>query len=355
VTADLPLNTSMNGCSHHPLSPFAQPFLIGGVCIPNRVVLAPMAGLTISAYRRHLRLHGVGLVTTEMVSAYGLVYGNVRTVEYLDFAEEERPLAVQLFGDSPDIMAQAAERVLSRDRVADVLDINMGCPVRKVVRTGAGSALLGDHDRAVAVAMAVVRMAAPFGVPVTVKLRSGLRAGETGGVVDLARRLEEVGVAAVGLHPRTADQFYRGEADHTITAKVVEGLGIPVVASGDIRSHVSARTVLERTGATAVMLARGAAGDPWSVGALLSGMDTPRPALDVVIADLRALLTRVAEERGSQRAARWSRKLLGWYLRPSGVPAFLIEKLRRLPDVDALDRALAEIADGMADGRLGSH
>ncbi|HLA80343.1 MAG TPA: tRNA-dihydrouridine synthase family protein, partial [Thermoleophilia bacterium] len=151
----------------------AAPFRIGGVKIPNRVVLAPMAGLTTSAYRRHLKGHGAGLVTTEMVSAYGLLHGTVRTGEYLDFAEEERPVAAQLFGDTPEVMVRAAELILSRAGVPDLLDINMGCPVRKVVQTGAGAALLGHPERAVAIAAAVVKVAAQGGVPVTVKLRSG--------------------------------------------------------------------------------------------------------------------------------------------------------------------------------------
>ena len=167
-------------------SPFAQPFRIGPVEIPNRVILAPMAGLTISGYRRHLKAHGVGLVTTEMVSAHGLLHHNIRTGEYLDFREEERPLAVQLFGDTPEAMAGATEIVLARSKRPDLIDINMGCPVRKVVRTGAGSALLADPARAVAMAAAVVKVAAQAGVPVTVKLRSGVKAGDgVAAVVDL--------------------------------------------------------------------------------------------------------------------------------------------------------------------------
>ena len=132
-----------------------------------------MAGLTISAYRRHMKAHGVGLVTTEMVSAHGLLHRNVRTGAYLDFEEEERPLAVQLFGDTPEVMEARGRAVLARERIPDIIDINMGCPVRKVVKTGAGAALLGDPVRAVAVAAAVVRAALRYGVPVTVKLRSG--------------------------------------------------------------------------------------------------------------------------------------------------------------------------------------
>ena len=206
---------------------FGAPFAIGRVLIPNRVVLAPMAGLTNSAYRRHLKAHGAGLVTTEMVSAHGLIHGNKRTDDYLGFAPEERPIAVQLFGDTPEAMARAARLVLEGrsgragdlSAVPDMLDINMGCPVRKVVRTGAGSALLADPERAIAMAEAVVKVASEHGVPVTIKLRSGLQEGERA-AVDLAPRLEEVGVAALGVHPRATSQHYRGNADHTITGYI---------------------------------------------------------------------------------------------------------------------------------------
>ncbi len=336
---------------------FATPFRIGAVDVPNRVVLAPMAGLTSSAYRRHLKAHGAGLVTTEMVSAYGLLHHNVRTAEYLEFAEEERPLAVQLFGDTPEAMAGAAALVLSRASVPDVIDINMGCPVRKVVRTGAGSALLADPDRAVALTAAVVKEATQAGVPVTVKLRSGIRAADVAAdcgrtVIELARRLEAAGAAAVGMHPRTADQFYHGKADHAVTAALVAALSVPVIASGDIHSFSSAAAVVERTGVTAVMLARGAAGDPWSVDALLGGGDQVRPPLDEVVADLRRLLARAAEERGPVRAARWARKLLGWYLRPSGVSAAVVESLRSLSDVAALDTALRALVDNLQETNL---
>lgn len=307
--------------------------------IPNRVVLAPMAGLTSSAYRRHLKQHGVGLVTTEMVSAYGLFYHNARTAEYLDFTLEERPVAVQLFGDTAEVMIKAAEAVLSKPMVPDIIDINMGCPVRKVVKTGAGAALLADPERAVSIARGVVGVAAQAGVPVTVKLRSGLRPGECI-VADLAPRLEQVGVRALCVHPRAASDHYRGKADHDVTAAVVRAVTIPVMASGDIDSVESALAIVGSTGATAVMVARGVVGDPWLVGALLSGRRAARPPLAEVVEDLRRLLTLAVEERGPRRAAPWMRKLLGRYLRPSGVDPAAIEYLRTLSEAGALDAAL---------------
>jgi tRNA-dihydrouridine synthase B len=335
-------------------SPLAEPFAIGHVALPNRVVLAPMAGLTSSCYRRHMKAHGVGLVMSEMVSAYGLIYGNVRTGGYLDFAEEERPIAVQLFGDDPDAMARATEIMLSRAPAPDLVDINMGCPVRKVAKTGAGVSLMGDPDRAVAVAAAVVRAAAGGGSsggvewgrrsPVTVKLRGGLVPGD-GLAVALAPRLEEVGVAALGVHPRAASEYYHGRADHRVTAAVVGAVGIPVMASGDIDSVESAIEVVETTGAAAVMVARGVSGNPWLVGALLSGRRAARPPLDEVVEDLRRLLRGAEQEMGSERASRWIRKLLTWYLRPSGVSPRRLDAILVLTETRAIDEALAGLTE----------
>jgi tRNA-dihydrouridine synthase B len=333
---------------------FASPFAIGRLVIPNRVVLAPMAGLTTSAYRRHLKAHGAGLVTTEMVSAYGLQHGNKRTTEdYLRFVEEERPIAVQLFGDTPEVMAQAARLVLEgrpghggpARPAPDILDINMGCPVRKVTHSGAGSALLADPERAVAMAAAVARVASEHGVPVMVKLRSGVREGERT-AVDLAPRLEQAGVAALGVHPRTTSQHYRGDADHTVTKAIVRAVGIPVIASGDVTSLAAAQTIVRATGATAVMVARGATGDPWLIDSLVSGEDRPRPPLPEVVADLRALLALVLDEMGDGRALKWMWRLIGWYLRPSRVPMGVIDGLRAAPDGRSLDQALSALAEG---------
>jgi tRNA-dihydrouridine synthase B len=320
----------------------AAPFNIATVAIPNRVVLAPMAGLTSSAYRRHMKRHGAGLVVTEMVSAQGLLHHNTRTQEYLDFADSERPLAVQLFGDSAELMARAAEAVLAGAHVPDLLDINMGCPVRKVVKTGAGCALLSDPARAAAVAGAVVRVASQCGIPVMVKLRSGLRPGDGLGLA-LAPRLEAAGVAALGVHPRAASQYYHGTADHSITAAITAAVGLPVMASGDIDSVRAAVTVLESSGAAAVMVARGVTGDPWLIDGLLAGEEVPRPGLPEVVADLRSLLALVAQERGEERAARWIRKLLTWYLKPSKVPAPAIEPIRALATAAEVDAALAAL------------
>ena len=323
-------------------SPLAAPFVIGQVEIPNRVVLAPMSGVTTSAYRRHLKSHGAGLVVTEMVSAQGLLHDNARTAGYLAFAEEERPLAVQLFDDEPDAMSRAVERVLSRARVPDLLDINMGCPVRKVVKTGAGSALMADPARAAAVASAAVQVASAARVPVMVKIRSGIEPGD-GLAVRLAPCLEAVGVAALGIHARAASEYYHGKADHSVTEAVVSAVDIPVMASGDMTSVEKALAVVEATGAAAVMVARGVTGNPWLVGELLSGRSAARPVLPVVVDDLRRLLRLVAEEQGQERGALWIRKLLTCYLRPTRVPAPTIEAIKALETAQEVDAALGTL------------
>ncbi len=324
------------------VSELSRPFSIGGLAIPNRVVLAPMAGITNSAYRRHLKRHGAGLVVTEMVSAYGLIYSNHRTEEYVDFAEEERPVAVQLFGDEPEVMGKAARLVLEREQRPDLLDLNLGCPVRKVTRGGAGCALGADVARAAAVAAAVVGAASPRGIPVTAKIRSGLTPEEPN-AVDLARRLEDAGVAAVAMHPRAATQFYRGRADHELTARVVQAVSVPVIASGDVYSWEIARTILAESGATALMAARGALGNPWLIHELLEGRARERPALAVAVADLLELLARAREDLGPERATRWIRKHLTWYLQPYPVPGTIAHELRTCPDYQALVEALGRL------------
>jgi tRNA-dihydrouridine synthase len=266
-----------------------------------------------------------------MVSAHGLLHANARTGHYLDFFEEERPLAVQLFGETPDVMARATHAVLSRPRVPDVIDMNMGCPVRKVVRSGAGAALMADPDRAQAIAAAVVEVASSAGVAVTAKIRSCPEGGVTA-AVQFALRLEAAGVQAVAVHPRTPAQMYRGHPDHEVTAAIARAVAVPVIASGGILRVAGAIEWLEQTGAAAVM------------DGLLAGEERPRPPLDEVVADLRMLLGRATVEMGPTRAARWARKSIGWYLRRSGATGSVVDGLTKLPDTGSLDCSLAALA-----------
>jgi tRNA-dihydrouridine synthase B len=302
-----------------------------------------MAGITTGAYRRRMKTHGVGLTVTEMVSAYGLMYGSGRTREYLVFREEERPLAVQLFADHPEVMAEGVRAALKADPRPDLIDLNMGCPVRKVMKTGAGAALMGKPELAARVARAAVEVCSAAGVPVTAKIRSGL-VPEDPTAVDVARRLEAAGVAAVAIHPRAASQLYRGHADHRVTAAVVEAVGVPVLASGDIDSVSAGRRVVTVTGAAALMVARGVLGRPRLVGGLLAGTEPPLSDIRDAVDELRALLADAAGDMGDYRAVRWLRKLVSWYLRPVGITGPEVGALMALGERGTLDRALAALA-----------
>src|SRR5882757_8943862 len=236
-----------------------DPFEIGDVRISNRVLLAPLAGIGNWFVRLQARRHGAGLAVSEMVSSFGLHYRNERTLrELLRLHPDEHPVSVQLFGQDPDVMRSAAEIVAGAG--ADLIDINMGCPVRKVCQTGAGAAPLADPDLAVRIASAAREGG---GIPVTVKVRSGLARGGREGF-DLAIRLtEEAGVAAVGFHPRAAATQHKGQPDYALARKLVERIEVPVIISGGLDNAEAARHAYEASGADAVMIARGSLGNPW--------------------------------------------------------------------------------------------
>src|SRR3989440_3231306 len=210
------------------------PWRIGQVRIPTRLVLAPMAGVSVQAFRRQGRRFGAGLVCSEMVSCAGIEHRNERTLGYLRVGADEHPLAIQIFGSDPAVMGEAARMVEAAG--ADIVDINFGCPVRKVTKTGAGATLLDDPDRACAVVRAV---ASAVSVPVTVKLRRGLENGSRA-CLTVGPRLVGAGAASLTLHPRSAKQMYTGTADHSLTAELVSLVDVPVVASRDITSRARA-------------------------------------------------------------------------------------------------------------------
>src|SRR5216117_3532040 len=211
---------------------------IGPVEIPTRLVLAPMAGVSVQAFRRQGRRYGAGLVCSEMVSCAGLEHRNERTLGYLRVARDEHPLAIQIFGSEPSVMAEAARMVVAAG--ADIVDINFGCPVRKVTKTGAGATLLEDPDRACAIVGAV---ASAVDVPVSVKMRRGLEDGSRA-CLAVGPQLVEAGAATLTLHPRSARQMYTGVADHALTAELVTLVDVPVIASGDVTSGRQARALL---------------------------------------------------------------------------------------------------------------
>jgi len=289
-----------------------DPITIGGIRLPNRLVLAPLAGIGSWFVRLQARRYGAGLVVSEMVSSFAVHYRNEKTCRELlviDPREHEGgAVSVQLFGADPGVMRSAAATVAAAG--ADLIDINMGCPVPKVCRTGAGAALLADPDLAVAVATAAVEGG---GLPVTVKLRSGWRAGETDGIALAHRLVDEAGVAAIALHPRPATLAHRGRPDYALAAELVRTLDAPVLLSGGLHSAQAVRDAYEQTGAAAVMLARGALGNPWLFEELLGRREQP-PSRDEVLAELDWIIDCAGRHLGVERAGRYLRRFYPWYV-----------------------------------------
>ena len=320
-----------------------DPWTLAGHELPNRLVLAPLAGIGNWFVRLQAKRYGAGLAISEMVSSFGLKYGDERTHrEFLRIHPEEHPVSIQLFGHDAEVMRIAAHIVA--DSGADMIDLNMGCPVRKVCKTGAGASLLDDPDKAVAIATAAREGS---GLPVTVKLRSGNRPGERTGA-ELAQRLEqEAGVSAIAFHPRHAQQQHKGVPDYALAAEVVEKLDIPVVISGGLSDEEHALRAFEQTGAAAVMLARGSLGNPWRFQRLLGERDT-EPTRDEVADELRWVIARAEEHLGVERAGRYLRKFYPWYGETMGLTKAENHDLCTAPTTAHARSALDRLTVGLA-------
>jgi nifR3 family TIM-barrel protein len=289
-----------------------DPWRLGPLEVPNRVVLAPLAGIGNWFVRLQAKRYGAGMVVSEMVSSFGVHHANEKTcTEMLRIEPAERrggPVAIQLFGQEPEVMRSAAARVAQAG--ADLIDLNMGCPVPKVCKTGAGAALIDDPDRAVAVARAAREGSQ---LPVTVKLRSGRKPGSRDGL-DLAHRLvDEAGVAAIGFHPRSAQVHHKGSPDLDLARELVETLNAPVILSGAMNDPASITAAFEHTGCEAVMLARGALGNPWLFARLL-GLRDEEPTAREIVDELEWVMERAVEHLGERRAGRYLRKFYPWYV-----------------------------------------
>src|SRR5581483_1231892 len=315
-----------------------EPWTIRDVEIPTRVVLAPMAGVSVQAFRRQGRRFGAGLVCSEMVSVAGIQHRNERTLGYLRVASDEHPLAIQIFGSEPAAMAEAARVVEAAG--ADIVDINFGCPVKKVTKTGAGASLLDDPEHAARIVEAVATGTA---LPVSVKMRRGTANGSRDCLV-VGPRLVEAGAASLTLHPRSAKQMYTGTADHSLTAELVELVEVPVIASGDITSRARAQAVLATTGATAVMVGRAAQGNPWALAEIM-GADE-EPTREEVVAELLLFMRETVRELGEHRATGFLKKFYAWYLGRGRFPRPFKQELVVLPTIEEVETRLLAAAPG---------
>ena len=316
-------------------------FKLGSFCPETPFFLAPLAGITDKAMRSLCRRQGASLVYTEMVSAKGLWYGDRKSRELLEIAEDEGPVGFQLFGSDPEIMAFAAREL--RDEGNAVLDLNAGCPVPKVVKNGEGSALLKRLDVLYDVVKAMV---AEAGKPVTVKFRMGFERGSDT-AVETARAAEAAGASAVTVHGRTREQYYEGKADWETIARVKASVSIPVIGNGDVMSGSDAVAMMERTGCDGVMIARGAMGNPWifrDATALWEHGELPEPPSERE--RLEMLLEHfdlVTANKGERVAVREIRKHVGWYIKGMRGAAALRRRTNAITDAEEMKRAIMSL------------
>ena len=289
---------------------------IGNVEIPNRFVLAPMAGVTDLAFRRLCKEQGAGLLCMEMISAKAISYKNKNTRALMEIDPVEHPISMQLFGSEPELMAEVAKEI--EEEPFDILDINMGCPVPKVVNNGEGSALLKNPDLIVKIVKSV---SSAIQKPLTVKVRIGFE-NEPVDIVEIAKRVEDAGAAAIAVHGRTRQQYYSGIADWETIARVKEAVSIPVIGNGDVDSPKKAEKLFRQTGCDAVMIGRAVEGNPWIFREMnhyfATGEELARPPL----AEVKAMILKHAraqiEMKGEFIGIREMRKHVAWYT--AGMP-----------------------------------
>ncbi len=318
-----------------------KPLMIGGVTLMNNIILAPMAGVTDLPFRLLCSEQGAGLTCMEMVSAKAIWYGNKNTESLLEIHPDEGPTSLQLFGSDPKIVSEMAKRI--EERPFHVLDINMGCPVPKVVNNGEGSALMREPKLAGEIIAATVKA---IDKPVTVKIRKGFDAAHVN-AVEMARIAEDAGAAAVAVHGRTREQYYAGEADWDIIRQVVEAVSIPVIGNGDVTDGESARRMLEQTGCAAVMIGRAARGNPWLFrqtaaylrdGTILPGPDREERK-DMILRHARLQL----DAKGEYTGVREMRKHVSWYT--AGMPNSA--KLRQSVNLAETFAQIEELVESM--------
>lgn len=313
---------------------------IGNVEIKGNLFLGPMAGVTDLPFRVLCKEQGAALVFTEMVSAKGILYNNKNTDGLLEIAEEERPAALQLFGSDPDIIADMAKRIEGRN--FDILDINMGCPVPKVVKNGEGSALMKEPDL---VGKIVNKVSRAINKPVTVKIRMGF-SPDVVNAVEIAKIAEDNGAAAVTVHGRTREQYYKGKANWDIIRQVKEAVTIPVIGSGDVQTPMDAKRMLEQTGCDGIMIARGARGNPWVFAEinefLKDGTSQPIPDIDEVKRTILRHAKLSIQYKGEYTGIREMRKHIAWYTAGYPQSAKLRNRTNEIESIGDLETLLED-------------
>ncbi|MEN9712331.1 MAG: tRNA-dihydrouridine synthase [Pseudomonadota bacterium] len=323
---------------------------IGPYVLANNLFVAPMAGVTDRPFRKLCKQLGAGYAVSEMVTSRPDLWSSLKTSRRADHSGEVGPIAVQIAGTDAQMMADAARYNI--DRGAQIIDINMGCPAKKVCNKWAGSALMQDEDLALSIIQAVVQAAQPHGVPVTLKMRTGWSQAHKNAPM-LARAAERAGVQMITVHGRTREQGYKGQAEYDTIAAIKQALQIPVVANGDIDSPEKAQEVLRRTGADALMIGRAAQGRPWIFREIAHYLATGEHLAQPLVAEVRRLLLAHLQEHydlyGERTGVRSARKHIAWYVRDLPNAEVFRQHMNTLDDTRAQQAAVADFFDGLAE------